>query len=66
MEMTRDEKLERIIERAVQSAFVDFPDAGNGTTWPQSYKEPAECKTIAIAVLAALEKAGYKITLESN
>jgi hypothetical protein len=33
---------------------------------PQSYKELAECKTIAIAVLAALEKAGYKITLESN
>jgi hypothetical protein len=65
-EMTRRETLERIIERAVQSALVDFPDAGNGTTWPQIYKEPAECKTIATAVLAALKNAGYKITLESN
>lgn len=64
--MTRNEMLERIIERAVQSALVDFPDAGNGTTWPQSYKEPAECKTIATAALAALKNAGYKITLESN
>ncbi len=26
--MIRDEKLQRIIERAIQSAFVDFPDAG--------------------------------------
>jgi hypothetical protein len=65
-EMTRGETIERIIERAVQSALVDFPDAGNGTTWPQSYKEPAECKTIATAVLVALKNAGYKITLESN
>lgn len=26
--MTRDEKIQRIIERAIQSAFIDFPDAG--------------------------------------
>ena len=35
--MMRDEKLERTIERAIQSAFVDFPDAGNGTVWPKTY-----------------------------
>jgi hypothetical protein len=64
--MTRDEKIKRIIERAVQSAFIDFPDAGNGTTWPQNYKEPAECKSIATAVLSALKNEGYQITLESN
>jgi hypothetical protein len=64
--MIRDEKLERTIERAIQSAFVDFPDAGNGTVWPKTYKEPNECKTIATAVLSALENAGYKISLDSN
>lgn len=64
--MLRDEKLERIIERAIQSAFIDFPDAGNGTVWPKTYKEPAECKTIATAVLSALKNAGYRISLDAN
>lgn len=64
--MIRDEKLERTIERAIQSAFVDFPDAGNGTVWPKTYKEPNECKTIATAVLSALENAGYKISFNSD
>jgi hypothetical protein len=64
--MIRDEKLERIIERAIQSALVDFPDAGNGTVWPKTYKEPAECKTIATAVLSALKNAGYRISLVAN
>jgi hypothetical protein len=52
--------------RAIQSAFIYFPDAGNGTMWPQNYKEPNECKTVATAILSALENAGYKITLDSN
>ena len=64
--MTGDEKVQRIIERAVQSAFVDFPDAGNGTMWPQTYKEPNECKTVATAILSALKNAGYRIALETN
>lgn len=64
--MTGDEKVQRIIERAVQSAFVDFPDAGNGTMWPQTYKEPNECKTVAMAILSALKNAGYRIALEAN
>ena len=64
--MIRDEKLQRIIERAIQSAFVDFPDAGNGMVWPKTYKEPNECKTIATAVLSALKNAGYKISLDAN
>ena len=29
--------------------------------WPPHYKETAECKTLAIAVLSALKKSGYKI-----
>jgi hypothetical protein len=64
--MIEDEKLQRIIERAIQSAFVDFPDAGNGTAWPKTYKEPNECKTIATAVLSALKNAGYRISLDAN
>ena len=28
--------------------------------WPKTYKEPNECKTIATAVLSALDNAGYK------
>jgi hypothetical protein len=34
--------------------------------WPQNYKEPNECKTVATAILSALRNAGYKITLDSN
>jgi len=49
--MTRDDEIQRIIERAIQSAFIDFPDAGNGMMWPQNYKEPNECKTVATAIL---------------
>jgi hypothetical protein len=64
--MTADENIQRIIERAVQSAFIDFPDAGNGIVWPQAYKEPNECKTVATAILSALKTASYKITLDSN
>ncbi|MGC1883876.1 MAG: hypothetical protein WA703_22130 [Pseudolabrys sp.] len=46
--------------------FIDFPDAGNGMMWPQNYKEPNECKTVATAILSALKNAGYKITAGSN
>jgi hypothetical protein len=59
--MTESEEIRGILERAIESAFVDFPDAGNGTTWPRHYKERAECVTIRTAVLQALEKSGYKI-----
>ena len=49
--MTGDDKIQRIMERAIQSAFIDFPDAGNGMLWPQNYKEPNECKTVATGIL---------------
>ena len=64
--MTEDEKIQRIIERAIQSAFIDFPDAGNGMMWPKNYKEPNECRTVATAIITALKHAGYKITSDSN
>ncbi len=54
-------KIREVIESAVESAFIDFPNVGDGRTWPQHYKMTAECKTLAIAVLSALKKSGYKI-----
>jgi hypothetical protein len=59
--MTESDKIRGIIESAVESAFIDFPNIGHGETWPQNYKENAECKTLAIAVLSSLEKWGYKV-----
>ena len=59
--MTESNEIRGIIERAIESAFIDFPNVGDGRTWPQHYKETAECKTLATAVLSALENSGYKI-----
>jgi hypothetical protein len=59
--MTRDDEIQRIIERAIQSAFIDFPDAENGMLWPQNYKEPNECKTVATAILSALKMQATKL-----
>lgn len=64
--MTESEKIRGIIESAVESAFIMFPNTGNGDTWPPNYKETAECKTLATAVLSALENARYKIVQFSN
>ena len=64
--MTENNKIRRIIEEAVEAAFVSFPDVGDGGTWPHIYKELQECRTLATAVLSALEKAGYKIVPVSN
>ena len=64
--MTESEKIRGIIESAVESAFIMFPNTGNGDTWPPNYKETAECKTLATAVLSALENASYKIVQFSN
>jgi hypothetical protein len=64
--MIESDKIRGIIESAIESAFIDFPNIGHGKTWPQNYKENAECKTLATAVLSALEKWGYKIVPISN
>ena len=56
-----DNKIRGVIECAIELAFIDFPNVGDGRTWPPHYKETAECKTLAIAVLSALNKSGYKI-----
>jgi hypothetical protein len=64
--MTESDKIRGIIENAIESAFVKFPDAGNGTTWPHLYKDRAECVTLTTAVLQALEKSGYRIVLTSS
>ena len=37
--MTEGDRIRAIIEGAVESAFILFPDAGDGTAWPKSYKD---------------------------
>jgi hypothetical protein len=64
--MTERDKIRGIIESAVESAFIDFPSIGPGETWPQHYRENAECRTLATAVLSSLEKWGYKIVPTSG
>jgi hypothetical protein len=54
--MTESDKIRGIIENAIESTFVKFPDAGDGTTWPQLDKDRAECVTLTTAALHALEK----------
>ena len=53
--MTESNKVRGIIERAVESAFIDFPNVGDGRTWPQLYKENADFKNLDNAVLYDLE-----------
>ena len=43
-----DNKIRGIVESAVEAAFIDFPNVRGGRTWPQDYKETAECKTLAM------------------
>jgi hypothetical protein len=64
--MAESDKIRRIIESAIESAFIDFPNIGHGERWPQNYKENAECKTLAMAVLSSLEKWGYEIVPSSG
>jgi hypothetical protein len=51
--MTESDKILGVIENAIESAFVKFPDVGGGTTSPQLYKDRAECVTLTTAVLHA-------------
>jgi hypothetical protein len=61
-----DNKTSGVIENAVESALIDFPNVGDGRTWPPHYKETAECKILAIAVRSALKKSDYKIAPVPN
>jgi hypothetical protein len=47
------------IAAAIESANIDFPDAGDGTTWEHIYRSTEECNHLARAVIAGLEKWGY-------
>ncbi len=55
------EEIQKIIQGAVHSAFIDYPARDDGTHWDQVYKEPAECQLLANAILMALKKHGYNI-----
>jgi len=54
--MTESDKIRGITKAPLNRLFIDFPHVGHGETWPQNYKENAECKTLAMAVLSSLEK----------
>jgi hypothetical protein len=49
------------IAAAIESANIDFPDAGDGTTREHIYRPTEECNHLARAVIAGLEKWGYSI-----
>jgi hypothetical protein len=49
------------IAAAIESANIDFPDAGDGTTWAHIYRSTEECNHLARAVVSGLEKWGYSI-----
>jgi hypothetical protein len=60
--MTEDEKIQRIIERAIQSAFIEFPDAGNGMMRPKNYNESRMSAGLwQLPSSPLLKHAGYKI-----
>jgi hypothetical protein len=53
-----------VIERSIQSANIDFPDAGDGTTRDRIYHSQEDSLHLARAVMAGLTRAGYKIAKE--
>ena len=50
-----------VIQSAIQTAKIDFPNAGDGTTWDQITMSLEESALLTKAVLSALKKAGYEI-----
>jgi hypothetical protein len=48
-----------VIANAIQTAFIDHPSSGPGTTWEQVVKSDEESLHLARAVLFGLKKAGY-------
>lgn len=51
----------KVIAAAIESANIDFPDAGDGTSWERFYRSTEECNHLARAVVSGLEKWGYSI-----
>jgi hypothetical protein len=50
-----------VITSAIKTAFIDHPVSGHGTTWDT--KSDKESIHLAKAVLVALRKAGYSVTM---
>ena len=50
-----------VITNAIQTAFIDHPSSGPGTTWEQVVKSDEESLHLARAVLLGLKKAGYVV-----
>jgi hypothetical protein len=49
------------IAAAIEAANIDFPEAGQGGTWPRLYRPMDECCHLAKAVLSGLRQWGYVI-----
>ncbi len=64
--MIRDEKLQRIIERAIQSAFVDFPDAKRDGVAENLQRAQRMQDYRNSHPLSSLKTAGYKISLDGT
>lgn len=55
-----------VIREAISRAMIDYPDKGNGTTWPQQYMDPAEADLYTRSVLRRLREAGYCVVPEEH
>jgi hypothetical protein len=49
------------IAAAIERANLDFPDTGQGSTWPRFYRPMDECCHLAKAVVSGLAQWGYAI-----
>ena len=62
--MADEKALNEIFEQiasAIQTANLDFPDAGNGTQWDQQIKSDEESRHLARAVTERLLAKGFEI-----
>jgi hypothetical protein len=50
-----------VMSKGIQTANIDHPDAGHGTTWDQIYRSKEESDHLARAALAALTAAGFVV-----
>lgn len=53
--------VERIISNAIQRAFIDYPNKGDGKIWDQQYKSNEESAHLTKAIMEALKKHGLQI-----
>lgn len=55
------QEIENIIARAIQTALIDYPNVGDGTTWPAHTMDGVEAQHRAKAVMRALAAANLTV-----